>query len=597
MPFRPMPAVAMLTLIGLRPCTAVEARQLSVIAFPPVPVVEMVANSQLDPNEGVDMAFCANNESNAPIANVTGTLLNADGVVQSSGARSFGTIEPNSTTCELFRFRAIGACGGAVRANIRLDPGGVVSTIPLPLGAGGLVESFDALSVGQLPLNVSTSASGVSPFAVSSAAADTAPNSIFAPNPGNASDSHLTTRPIRLPPGPATLSFRHSFDTELGWDGGVLEISTDGSAFQDILVAGGAFTTGGYSASLGAGANVLAGRSAWTGNSNGFVTTTVLLPSAATSREVRVRWRFGTDGSIARTGWFIDSIATSNVGCASVPTDAPGLFRSSVRGNLVTFTWLPPFHVAPTGYLLDVSLDDGATFAFTIPLGPQPSFSATGPDVVAWTRVRSVLANGDLSTPSNLSRAGIGAAGPPPSAVNLQTVVNGTTVGLAWSLVEGGGTAVRTVLRVGSTPGAADLGVVTLPPGAITFQSSNVPGGTYHLSVRQEGPVLVGAGAGPAAPLTVPGTCTPPKAPTLLTATASARVVTVTWDLAGTGSAPTSWTLEAGSSSNLSNLAVLPLGTRSISAPVPPGTYFLRVSAANPCGASPKSAEISITVP
>lgn len=576
------------------PWSVAEGQQLFVRA---VLVAEMVPNAQLDPGEGVVMSFCIRNASNAPLVGVVGTLLNADGVVQSSGAQGFGTLEPQGEGCQLFRFRATGDCGTAVRPNFRIDPPGIVDTFTIPIGPGGLLEMFDEGSVGVMPLNFSAFAVGAVPFSVTAARADTAPHSVFAPDPSSPSDNYLTTRPLRFPAGPASLTFRHSYDTELNWDGGVLEISTDGATFRDILSAGGAFITGGYSGTLSPTGvnNPLAGRSAWTGTSNGFVTTMVQLPAATTAREVRLRWRFGTDASIGGAGWYLDTMSTSAVACPAVPGDAPGLLSSTVNGNLVSFSWLPPFVVAPTGYLLDVGFDGGATFAFTVPVGAQPVFTATGPDIVVWARVRSVLPGGGVGTPSNTVRVAIGTAAPPPASINLQTMVNGSTVALAWQLEGTGGPARATALSVGTTPGASDLGVVRLPAGATTFQASGVPGGTYHLGVRQVGPVLDGQGA--LAMLTVPGTCAPPRAPVRLTATATGRVATITWDLAALGPAPMSWRLEAGTASGLANLAVVTLPGRSITAPVPPGTYFFRVSAANACGVSPPSETISLTVP
>ncbi|MCV4754180.1 hypothetical protein OFC37_32455, partial [Escherichia coli] len=84
---------------------------------------------------------------------------------------------------------------------------------------------------------------------------------------------------IAISSAAATLSFRHSYDTEAGWDGGVLEISINGGAFQDILAAGGSFITNGYNGQLGSGTNnPIANRNAWNGNSLGYLTTTARLP-------------------------------------------------------------------------------------------------------------------------------------------------------------------------------------------------------------------------------------------------------------------------------------------------------------------------------
>ena len=92
--------------------------------------------------------------------------------------------------------------------------------------------------------------------------------------------------------GPISLTFRHNFNLEasdmdpnLGFDGGVLEISTDGgNTFQDILAAGGSFFIGGYNRTISADrGSPIAGRRAWSGNSEGFITTVVDLPAVQTS--------------------------------------------------------------------------------------------------------------------------------------------------------------------------------------------------------------------------------------------------------------------------------------------------------------------------
>src|SRR4029434_1844913 len=107
----------------------------------------------------------------------------------------------------------------------------------------------------------------------------------------------------------AQLTVRNSYTLEQLFDGGVLEISIGGGAFTDILAAGGSFVTGGYDATVSLCCNnPLADRFAWTGNSNGFVTTTVNLPAAAMGQGVLLRGRMGSDSSNAGDGCRIDNV-------------------------------------------------------------------------------------------------------------------------------------------------------------------------------------------------------------------------------------------------------------------------------------------------
>jgi hypothetical protein len=87
----------------------------------------------------------------------------------------------------------------------------------------------------------------------------------------------------------------------------VLEVSFDGGLiFQDIVAAGGTFVRGGYNGIITCCGNPLAGRQAWTGNSVGFIETTVSLSGCS---RLLLRWRMGSDGSVSGEGWRIDNVA------------------------------------------------------------------------------------------------------------------------------------------------------------------------------------------------------------------------------------------------------------------------------------------------
>jgi hypothetical protein len=87
----------------------------------------------------------------------------------------------------------------------------------------------------------------------------------------------------------------------------VLEVSTDGGPFQDILAAGGSFDRGGYNGTISACCgNPLGGRNGWTGSSGGFIETDVGLPFQG--HTIVLRWRMGTDSSVSGQGWRIDTV-------------------------------------------------------------------------------------------------------------------------------------------------------------------------------------------------------------------------------------------------------------------------------------------------
>lgn len=114
-----------------------------------------------------------------------------------------------------------------------------------------------------------------------------------------------------------TLEFFHTFDLESGFDGGVLEISTDGgSTFSDL---GGSITEGGYTGVIDTRfGNPLAARSAWTGGTLGAMTRVeVDLSGFANTNGAIIRWFHGSDSSVADVGWEVDDVSTLSGGGSS----------------------------------------------------------------------------------------------------------------------------------------------------------------------------------------------------------------------------------------------------------------------------------------
>ena len=168
-------------------------------------------------------------------------------------------------------------------------------------------ENFDSVTPPALPADwLATNA--INPDAIfwqTSASgtpappADSLPNAAWVNDPAVVSDKRLDSPiiPVLFATVPQ-ITFRNNYNLEASppsyFDGGVLEISIGGGAFQDIIAAGGSFVTGGYNGTISTSfSNPLAGRQAWSGNSGGFITTTVNLPPLLSRSQCRAALAHG----------------------------------------------------------------------------------------------------------------------------------------------------------------------------------------------------------------------------------------------------------------------------------------------------------------
>ena len=169
-------------------------------------------------------------------------------------------------------------------------------------------ESVPSTTISSAWTNTSST---TTTWTTSTAQKNSAPNSLFTANLTSVSDQKLeTTNSFTLPANPISLSFQGYINAESGWDGGVVEISTNnGVSWTDL---GSAITTGKYNGNLGSSTNPLSGKAAFTGNSAGFIKTVIDL-SAYTGQTVKFRFRFGSDASVAATGWYLDDILLKDI--------------------------------------------------------------------------------------------------------------------------------------------------------------------------------------------------------------------------------------------------------------------------------------------
>ncbi len=316
----------------------------------------------INPEDLVTIFLPLRDELPIPISDLVVQLRSTPQIMPYGGSQvqSYGTLSAEmGAVTRPFQFQAAGGapaaagpaapsgCGGIVNVTFDLRSAGQPLrsiTIPFPLGrlTQPLQQGFESALVPGLPQGWSSRAGGGQPAWTTSS--NEPPNvipsggedglgdqplniSAFVPDLPSASDSSLYSPTVPIVTAQAHLSFRHSFDLERNFDGGVLEIAIGTQPFADILSAGGSFPVIGYNATIVAGtANALGGRSAWSGDSGGWLVTLVNLPASAAGQNVQFRWRLGSDSSTGRNGWFIDDVAISEYPCAP-PVTNPILLR------------------------------------------------------------------------------------------------------------------------------------------------------------------------------------------------------------------------------------------------------------------------------
>lgn len=173
------------------------------------------------------------------------------------------------------------------------------------------LDLFSDLANGPGTSPVWTAAtSSTSGWTVSNTRSFSPSSSYYSSNPDVESNITLTlTNSIALGSTPPPLSFRHWFNSENTYDGGVLEVSiNNGITWSDLQPN---FITGGYTSDMDA-TTLLSGRRAWSGSSNEqFIRTKVNMSNYA-NQNVKIRFRYITDVGTNLEGWYVDDIRFQN---------------------------------------------------------------------------------------------------------------------------------------------------------------------------------------------------------------------------------------------------------------------------------------------
>lgn len=294
------------------------------------------------PEPGETVTFTIN------IANSTGnTVNNVRANVNGASNVSYGNILNGQTVARnhTYVIPPGAACGSlhTVTINVLSDLGvNVPQQKSLILGTPsiGLSENFDGVTAPSLPAGWTTTLSnppapnaGV-PWVTSLVNPRSAPNAAFADESEFVGLTELESPAIAVGSATAQLKFDLNVFAEAngdtGFDGLVLEIKIGGGTYQDIEAAGGTFGEFGYTHTMSSGfGNPLPGRRAWSGNSAGYRSVVVNLPASANGQSIRLKWRFGTDESIAEDGVKIDNVTIIN----SYTCSGGGPIGKSVRAD------------------------------------------------------------------------------------------------------------------------------------------------------------------------------------------------------------------------------------------------------------------------
>jgi hypothetical protein len=158
-------------------------------------------------------------------------------------------------------------------------------------------------------------------------------------------DARLISPVLNNIPDGAQLSFWMQMEGEVSgvyadsaYDGGILEVSVNGGAFTRVATAEGythtfRYTVGGSTPGTGP----MLGQPCWSGTVTTWTQKTMDL-SAYAGSNIQLRFRFGSDNSVQREGWYVDDVSIVAVG-EPVTVTTPLDLTIAIEGNDIVLRW------------------------------------------------------------------------------------------------------------------------------------------------------------------------------------------------------------------------------------------------------------------
>ena len=232
-------------------------------------------------------------------------------------------------------------------------------------------------------------------------------NSLFIPNSPTSSDSFIQFPPTTVNSGKIYVALATASNLEDGYDGAIVQVSTDnGATWKEWTEAGGTFESGGYDTIISPYADSsLAGKPAWSGDLYDAIRGTAMSAPHPSGTEVLLRLLVATDSQGSGNpggdpaGFWVDDIRIWDGGdpCAPIATgldiDSHAIAGSSSNNNLVVepgeSVLAGPFLVNGSPNPLSVT---GTASNFT---GPGVGNYTIVDPTASWGAIGGNLASGD----------------------------------------------------------------------------------------------------------------------------------------------------------------------------------------------------------